>query len=372
MEETLTRRVPRCRLFAFTFTLAVLLSISAPPPVHAQEDCQGPICDWPGTLEVSTRTLKIPEGGAATYDLRLTQQPEVPNIDDDPHNRGWWVRLHVDGAVRIDGLYDDDEDGKDTIQWIPSVGWEFKPQGGSGPTQWRGITIRALEDDDTEDEVITFRHEVWDEDSECPDFLHPDSLPVVTVRIIDNDRPGTQPRLSIADTSVVEGNPAQFNVNLTSESTQPVTVTYETADGTAKEGTDYEARTGTLTFPAGATLQTILVPTVGDAFHEPEERFRVTPEQSVGGHAGRRHRGGDDLGRRPAGAVHRQRVAGDGGRYGPVRCDVDTAQRADGHGGLRDDGRDGDGGLGLPGAVGDADVHGGADDDDDLGADHRR
>ena len=264
LEDILIRRNGLRRQTVSAFKLSALLSLVAVPPVHAQDEA--PIFSWGGTVEVSTTTLEIPEGGSASYSLRLTEQPSESSRDCC----GWWVLLRVDDA-------DDTDDTDDTISWTPSVGWEFKRQeGASRPTPWRGISIRAAEDDDTEDEVITFRHEVWDENSQCPDHLHPDNLPVVTVRIIDNDRPGRQPRLSIADTSVVEGGTAQFNVSLTSTSTQPVTVSWATADGTADEGTDYEARTGTLTIPAGDTVRQISVPTVEDGFHEPAERFRVT------------------------------------------------------------------------------------------------
>ena len=179
---------------------------------------------------MSTITLEVPEGGSASYNLRLTKQPTSSDQcgENDEFTCGWWVLLRVD----------DTDDTDDKVRWTPSVGWEFTPQGGSGPTMWRGINIHAEEDDNDTDEVIIFRHEVWDEDGNCPDHLHPDNLPVVTVRIIDNDRPGTQPRLSIADTSVVEGDSARFNVSLTSASTQPVTVTYATAgrDGEGGHG----------------------------------------------------------------------------------------------------------------------------------------
>ncbi len=268
MEETLTRGARLRRLAVSAFTLSVLLSIVAAPPVHAQEEDEAPIFSWGGTVEVSTTTLEIPEGGSATYNLRLTQQPS----ESSRECCGWWVLLRVD----------DTDDTDDTVSWTPSVGWEFKHQAGTGPTVWRGVSIDTAEDADTEDEVIIFRHEVWDENSECPDTLHPDNLPVVRVRIIDNDRAENQPRLSIADTSVVEGESARFNVSLTSESTQPVTVSWATADGTAKVDTDYEARTGTVTFQARETVQTISVPTVEDDFHEPAERFRVTLSGATG------------------------------------------------------------------------------------------
>ena len=265
LEKTLTRGSRLRRPAVSALTLSVLLSIIAAPPVDAQD---APIFSWEGTVEVSTTTLEVPEGGAASYSLRLSQQPTSSKTCGGGETCGWWVLLRVD-------------DADDTVSWTPSVGWEFEPQG-TGPTSWRGVSISAAEDDDTDDEVIVFRHEVRDESSECPDFLHPDNLPVVRVRIVDNDRPENQPRLSILDTSVVEGDTAQFNVSLTSESRQPVTVSWATADGTAKEGTDYEASMGTVTFPARTTVQTISVPTVEDDFHEPAERFRVTLSGATG------------------------------------------------------------------------------------------
>ena len=229
-------------------------------------------------MEVSTTTLEIPEGGAASYSLRLTQQPS----DSSRECCGWWVMLRVD----------DTDDTDDTISWIPSVGWEFKRQeGATGPTAWRGVSIRAEEDDDTDDEVIVFRHEVWDENSNCPDSLHPDSLPVVRVTIIDNDRPGRQPRLSIADTSVVEGDTAQFNVSLTSESAQPVTVSWATADGTAKGGHGLRGEDGHADDPGGGNGPADLRADRGGRLPRTGGTLPGDPERCVGGHAGRRQRG---------------------------------------------------------------------------------
>jgi DNA-binding beta-propeller fold protein YncE len=55
-------------------------------------------------------------------------------------------------------------------------------------------------------------------------------------------------------------NEAVFTVSLSAPFAEPVTVSYATADGTAKAGTNYTATSGTLTFPAGMTTQTIRVP----------------------------------------------------------------------------------------------------------------
>ncbi|MBD0362634.1 MAG: cellulose binding domain-containing protein, partial [Coleofasciculus sp. C3-bin4] len=63
--------------------------------------------------------------------------------------------------------------------------------------------------------------------------------------------PGVLPTLSINDVSIAEGNAdtsaASFNVQLSQASSQPVTVKYATADGTATAGSDYTATSNTLT-----------------------------------------------------------------------------------------------------------------------------
>ena len=56
---------------------------------------------------------------------------------------------------------------------------------------------------------------------------------------------------------------------------QAVTVHYATADGTATAGSDYQAASGTLTFAAGQTSQTITVLVNGDRLAEPTETFFV-------------------------------------------------------------------------------------------------
>ena len=246
--------------------VSALLSSTAAPRAHAQNDA--PIFTWPGKVKVSTSTLEIREGESATYNLWLTRQPSAD---------GWWVRVHVDGVVRYDGGFDQDE-GYKGIRWTPSVGWEFN-KNNSNPavaTPPRGFTIRAVQDADDEDELVEFTHEVWDENTNCPPSLH--GIAKVTVRIIDDDRDsgGTLPKLSIQDTPVVEGNTAEFRVRLTPSSEQTVTVDFATADVTAEAGTDYTAQSDTLTFRAGQTIKRIFVPTTDDRFHEPEEHFRVT------------------------------------------------------------------------------------------------
>jgi hypothetical protein len=85
--------------------------------------------------------------------------------------------------------------------------------------------------------------------------------------------------LALGDASLIEGNsgstPASFKGALSAASALPVTVNWATADGTAKQGQDYVAGSGSLTFAPGVTEQTITVSVLGDVLPEPNETFRV-------------------------------------------------------------------------------------------------
>jgi ribosomal protein L35AE/L33A len=92
--------------------------------------------------------------------------------------------------------------------------------------------------------------------------------------ILDNE-----PRISINDVTVSEGNTgtigADFTVSLSAASDQDVTVHFDTANGSATAGSDYQAASGTLTIPAGQTSGTITVLVNGDRVAEPDESFLV-------------------------------------------------------------------------------------------------
>lgn len=61
---------------------------------------------------------------------------------------------------------------------------------------------------------------------------------------------------------ITEGDTAVITVTLNMTSSEPVTVSYETVDGTAVAGTDYTAASGALTFPPGTLAQTFTVTTL--------------------------------------------------------------------------------------------------------------
>ena len=79
-----------------------------------------------------------------------------------------------------------------------------------------------------------------------------------------------------------EGETAQFTVTLSRTSTQTVTVDYATADGTAQQGSDYTAASGTLQFAPGEASKTIPVPTVDDTVEEQTEIFTITLSNPAG------------------------------------------------------------------------------------------
>ncbi|WP_048441982.1 Calx-beta domain-containing protein, partial [Caenimonas sp. SL110] len=89
--------------------------------------------------------------------------------------------------------------------------------------------------------------------------------------------------VSINDVTVGEADGfATFTVTLSTPSSSEVTVAYGSADGTALDGFDYSAVGGTLTFAAGVTTQTIVVPVAGDVIVEQGETFTIGLSGAVG------------------------------------------------------------------------------------------
>ena len=82
--------------------------------------------------------------------------------------------------------------------------------------------------------------------------------------------------VSVAEATVPEGGRAAFPVTLSRALRTGVTVHWNTVDGTAEAGADFTAVSGgTLVIGAGSTRQTILVATLDDELHEPDETFEV-------------------------------------------------------------------------------------------------
>ncbi|MEX0726284.1 MAG: Calx-beta domain-containing protein [Planctomycetaceae bacterium] len=103
------------------------------------------------------------------------------------------------------------------------------------------------------------------------------------VTILDDDAP---PSITITDVVVPPAQdfatvPAQVTVNLSRASGKTVTVNYQTADGTAVQGSDYTFKTGTLVFNPGETSKTVTVNVAGNTLNEFDENFFVNLSSAV-------------------------------------------------------------------------------------------
>ncbi|MDB6174102.1 MAG: hypothetical protein JWL59_3413 [Chthoniobacteraceae bacterium] len=86
--------------------------------------------------------------------------------------------------------------------------------------------------------------------------------------------------IHVSDAAQSEGhsntNTLNFTVSLATASALPVTVTYDTLDGTAKAGRDYSGiGSGTLTFAPGETSKTVMVGLLGDKRFEANETMSL-------------------------------------------------------------------------------------------------
>ena len=86
------------------------------------------------------------------------------------------------------------------------------------------------------------------------------------------------PAISVSDATVqeAEGAVLVFTATLSHASSRTVTVGYATSDGTAVAGSDYTAASGTLTFNAGDTSQTVQVTVLTDSEDEGQEALTLT------------------------------------------------------------------------------------------------
>jgi len=95
-----------------------------------------------------------------------------------------------------------------------------------------------------------------------------------TGTINDNDVAPAQ--LAIGNASATEGGTLSFTVTRGGNTGTAVSASYATASGTATSGSDFTAKTGTVSFAAGVTSQTITVSTIDDTTVEATEAMTVT------------------------------------------------------------------------------------------------
>lgn len=95
------------------------------------------------------------------------------------------------------------------------------------------------------------------------------------------------PSFSIADVTMNEGSSGIYTKNipvtLSDANGSTFTVNYTTSNGTATNGSDYNATSGTLTFSGSTTTQNIPVKINGDTTNENDESFYITLSNATGG-----------------------------------------------------------------------------------------
>lgn len=177
------------------------------------------------------------------------------------------VRLSFPGNVPAFGTYET-VDGTATTadnDYVPKSGTFTIPAGqtASEPIVLEILGDRRIEPNENFSLVVTFKAGASDPPPYVITILNDDVI-VVTV----------------SDASVVEGNSGlhfiTFQVSLNAPSTTPVRTTFNTTNGTATAGPDYQARTGVLDFQPGVTQQPLSVFIAGDTQFEPHETFTLT------------------------------------------------------------------------------------------------
>ena len=98
--------------------------------------------------------------------------------------------------------------------------------------------------------------------------------------IIDDDAP---PSFSVNDVSVTEGGTLSFTVSKIGSTTSSFSVNYATANGTASAGSDYTAKSGSLTFTSSETTKNVSVQTIQDSNVEPNEIAYLNLSNPSGG-----------------------------------------------------------------------------------------
>jgi len=102
----------------------------------------------------------------------------------------------------------------------------------------------------------------------------------------DNEAPPACGGISftiVSYNAVTEGSPSTFIVTKTGTTPSSCSVNYATANVTATAGSDYTAKSGTLSFTSSQTTQTVDVSTTDDAVMESAEDFSLALSSPTGG-----------------------------------------------------------------------------------------
>ena len=241
-----------------TFRLTV--SGSTGPDTGATRTATATITDDDTTLSVNNAS--VTEGNAGTANLTFTvTMLEVyraaVTVDYSTSEGGGGAALATSGA-----------------DFLATTGTVTIPQGSRTAT-FTVPSVGDVIDELAESFVVTLSN------SSGPLIIDAEGIGTIN----DNDTAA----VSINSVSVTEGDAATtsaaFTLSLSTPYYQAFTLDWATTPGVtnpATAGADYTASTGTVTFPALSTSQTVTVPVIGDTIDELNETFRVTFSNSSG------------------------------------------------------------------------------------------
>lgn len=130
--------------------------------------------------------------------------------------------------------------------------------------------------DDTLDEPLTELFDITLSNPTPTNGAQLGSTITTTITITDDDDPPVA-QFGATNYNVGESDAEKtIAVTLSGPSELPITVDYATADDTATANADYTAVSGQLTFAAGVTSQTFVVPILDDNIDEPAEDVALT------------------------------------------------------------------------------------------------
>ena len=236
------------------------------------------------TILIKAETGSVTEGQPARFVLERQWARDLLEADAPLSETVVYLRAFQDGRYIIGDLPATVTFGRNETRKV--IEFETVDDGAFGADG--SVTIELLPDTSTGRVNLQGKYTIWRSWlGHTPAGGRSDRA---TVTITNNDE---KPGITIAPSAITEGDPGQvgmvFNLSLARVVSEPVTVSYATANGTATAGMDYTAVTnGRVTIPAGATNATFSVSVLDDTINEADENFLVTislPETDrEGGH----------------------------------------------------------------------------------------
>ncbi len=218
------------------------------------------------------------DGEGTTYDDPLARNVNQPGAaEGEGHRHQTYEPVPIGYAIQ-------NESGADfnasPVWAIDQVEWEKKGGRTVGLTTADQVTLGELKVGNGRVRIIGPLLPMPTEQYYHPFGLANYALTYTGYQVLENTLDWTRhPPISINDVTVTEGDSgsrnATFALTMPNASANAVTVKYATADGTARAGKDYTAKSGSVTFAAGETRKTVSIPVLGDTTDEWNERFYV-------------------------------------------------------------------------------------------------